>query len=249
MEPITITLPGWNQISTYFAPPDSTDDVIIFPFNSESQKFSRTVDSTKITQGKTSLDDINDALTIFELVFGRVTSTKKFLVGFVFPFLIPYILFMYYYWFYGGFAETVRYGALVFALIIGTKCLYKRMRETGRSKVDIQRMIEMIRPVYAKRGLAWHFSENFFCSWLELKKEGEVHSSNNKESLISQERILEELKDEDNIIVCAAKNLTDPDFSPPVQFKYVILMIIYGYVMISWMNSLCSFSHFYYHYF
>ena len=261
MEPITITLPGWNQISSYFFPPESTDDVIIFPYSSGSRKFHRTVDPTKLTQGKASWEDIHDVLTIFELVFGRVSSTPRFLAGIFFPFLIPFLIFTQFFWAHWKVVRLINTGFLAFAFIFGTYCLYKRMCETGRRKVDMQRMMEMIRPVYAKRGLAWHFSENFFCSWLELKKESstdeqnislssiEVHSGNNQESFISQCRIFEDFKDGENIIVCAGKNLTGADFKHPLQFRYVICFIIYGYIMVSWISTASSSYYYYYRYY
>ena len=240
MDPIIITLPGWNQISSYFFPPDSTDDVIIFPFKASSQKFCRTVDSTRITQDKATLDDINNVLTIFELVLSRFDSTRKFLMGLIFPLLIPYLLVLNAYGFYWRSVDKVRFFYMIFAFIVVTYSLYKRMRQTGRTKADIQRMLEMIQPAYAKRGLTWHFSERFFSSWLELKKEHqageqesslslEVHSNNSQESFIRQQG----LTDEENIIVCAGKNLTGPDFSPPAQFRYVIYFIICGYIGVS----------------
>ncbi len=244
MEPITITIPGLKQIFSHFFPPESTDDVIIFPYSSGSQKFSRTVDSTKITQGKASLNDINDVLSIFELVYSRTASPIRFVMNLFLSYVIPYMLFWNSYWFDYRLSETMRYGTLVFFSIMTNFSLYKRMRETGRRKVHLQRMIEMIRPAYAKRGLVWGFSETFFCCWLELKKEGEVHSEDNRESLISQDRIFDEFKDGENILICAGKTLEGPDSSPRVQFRYVILMIICGYYTMQWIHT---FSYFYWY--
>ena len=248
MEPITITLPGFHLV-----PPQSTDNVIVFPFSYGSQKFSREDDFTRITQGKASLDDINDVLTIFEVVLSRASSTRKFLMNLILPLLIPYLLLLSGSGIYWRVARQLNFCYLIFAFITVIYSLYKRMGQTGRTKVDVQRMLEMIRPVYAKRGLTWHFSEHFFCSWLELKEEHqeneqesslsvEVHSSRNRERFIPQKgscrRIFEEFKDGENIIVCAGKNLTGPDFSPPVQFRYIIYFIIYGYIGVSFINSL-----------
>jgi hypothetical protein len=260
MEPITITLPGWNQISSYFFPPESTDDTIVFPYSSGSQKFSRTVDSTKVTQGKASLEDINNVLTVFELVISKVSSTRRFLLGLVCLFYFPYFMLNQAHWVYYELSLSLRMYYLIFALPAVTYFIFKRMRETGRRKDNIKKMIEMIRSAYAKRGLRWHFTESFFCTWLELKKEGsteeqnnnisvEVHPDNSEESLISEQgshsRVFEELKDGENIIVCAGKNLSGPDSSPPVQWRYVICFIVYGWMMISWINSEYSYIRYY----
>jgi len=246
MEPITITLPAFHPI-----PPESTDDVIIFPFSYGSQKFSREDDSTRIIQGKASLDDINDVLTVFELVLSRADSTRKFLMNLLLPLFILYLLTLIGCGMNLSASIKQHFLALIFICIFVGSSLYKRMCQTGRTKVEVQRMLEMIRPVYAKRGLTWHFSEHFFCSWLELRKEGsadeqnstlrtEIRSSQNRESFIPQKgsccRIFEDFTDGENIIVCAGKNLTSSDFSPPIQFQYVICFIICAYISKLFLN-------------
>ena len=254
MEPITITVPA-----LHFIPPESTDDVIVFPFSFRSQKFSR-VDSTKITQGKASLDDINDVLTIFELVLSRQESTRKFLWNLTLPLFILFLLTLIARGINSSDGDKLQTLSLGFILIFVAYSLYKRMRQTGRTEADIKRMLEMIKPVYAKRGLAWYYVEHSLCSWLELRKGGsideqnstlsmEIRSSRDHESFIYQNgshcRIFEAFSDGENIIVCAGKNLTNSDFSPRVQFKYVFYFIICIYISFSLINNVWESSRYY----
>ena len=95
MKPITVYFPGLEQTFGPFDPPSSTEDSIIFPFNLSSKGFSRGTYSAKLTLGRASVDDINQVLTLVELVLLRLESTREVIINFLLRIFIPLLLIIY----------------------------------------------------------------------------------------------------------------------------------------------------------
>ena len=208
MQPITVYFPGLETTFGPFNPPESTKNSIILPFNLSSKIFSRDVYSAKLTQGRASVDDINQFLTLVELVLSRLETTSELIIRFLLRMVIPFLLYIFLwdsYWLEHG------VGVLYFFYIVNTVAgvIVDRVTEKTNAKNDIQKIVEMMRPAFAKRGLSWHLFDEYFCCWLELRKDED--QTDDQESLVENatqdqtmsdqsvhEKILENFKNEEN---------------------------------------------------
>ena len=177
MDPITITFPGFkNLYQDEFSGrvPLSTDYVIVFPVNSSDKKFSRSIYSPAMTNGRASSEDIDQALSLFEIALSRgisysdvVKGIKSFCWRFVLPFIILLCL-------EGNYmlrrSETVW---LCFVAYCFTGIYYlfaNKNAQTKRTKADTERIIDLVQPSYLKKGLRWRIPEGSY-GWIELIKE------------------------------------------------------------------------------
>ena len=193
MEPSNDTFPGLKQIfpgfeQTFgpFDPPLSTENSIIFPFNPSSKNFSRGTYSAKLTQGRASVDDMNQVLTLVELVLSRLESTREVIMNFLLRIFIPLLLIIYsweVYLFRSSVLEILSPIYVIYIAFTGTALIVERATQKRNTEADIQKIIEMIRPAYAKRGLSWHLSDEFFSCWLELRKESQTGEQGQAQSV------------------------------------------------------------------
>lgn len=176
MEPITITIPGLKQIFGAFHPPLSTNNTIIFPFNSSSKKFTRGTYSAKLTKGRASVDDINQVFTLFELILSRLDSNLRLIGCLLLRILIPYwtlwLIYEFYWFDYSVFRVLRTFYPWYLVIMVGL-LIADRTTQKMKAKADMNKLLEMIGPAYAKRGLSWHISDEFFSCWLELRKESQ----------------------------------------------------------------------------
>lgn len=212
MQPITVYFPGLESTFGPFNSPLSTEKSIVFPFNLSSKEFSRGAYSAKLTQGRASVDDINQFLTLVELVLSRLETTTELIIRFLLRMVIPFLFYIFLwdsYWLRRGALEIV--GVIYFFYLVSTiaAMIVDRSIQKENAENDIQKIIEMMRPAFAKRGLSWHLFDEYFCCWLELRKDED--QTDDQESLVENviqdqsmsnqsvhERILENFKNEEN---------------------------------------------------
>ncbi len=122
--------------------------------------------------------------------------------------------------------DNLKFFHMIFISIIIIFALFQRRHQMRKIKPDLEKILEVIQPAFAKRGLTWHFSEGLLCNWLELQKEQEgsliveVHSGNNQEeSSISHCRILKEFTDGKN-------DLPPPYLSDFILYVCIMLCVI-----------------------
>jgi len=176
MDPITFTFPGFRNLfqgkfSNSNNVPLSNDYVIVFPMNPSDKKFSRTIYSPEMTNGRASTEELNQALTFFELAMSRAVTPsdlkKSFWQRFLFPFLLIWIFCTFFrprcfepFWF-----------CFVVYCIVGIYNLFKnRNAQNKRAKADSQGVLDFIQPGYLQKGLRWRIPEESY-EWIELIKE------------------------------------------------------------------------------
>ena len=175
MDPVTFTFPGFKNICSgkcFDKPaPLSTDYVIVFPLNSD-KRFSRTIYSSAMTQGRASTDDVNRALNLFEIIFSRLNVAAGDLwKSLFFRFIMPFIALM-----FCEMGYMIRYSGpiwfffFVYCFFGICYLLYNRNKQTVRAKEDIENIIKTVQPGYSQRGLRWRIPEDS-CNWIELIKE------------------------------------------------------------------------------
>jgi len=174
MDPITITFPGLKNIinsKIFEDEPSSSDSMIIFPFSPIEIKFNREFYSPGMTEGRASSYDINQVLTLLELVFPRFPTTFSYLVSCVWRFLLPAVIliifdigeilkdstsFWIFFFVYWGFGNSF--------------LLFQREHAAKKAREDLQGLLAMVQLGYMQRGLRWRIPEQH-SRWIELVKE------------------------------------------------------------------------------
>jgi hypothetical protein len=175
MDPVTFTFPGFRNICSgkIFTKeaPLSTDYVIVFPVNAD-KKFSRTIYSSAMTQGRASSDDVHHALNLFEIIFSRLSiSTADLWRSLLWRFILPFIaIFMCEINYMLRHSEPIWFFFWVYCIAGVCYLLYNRNQEIKRAKTDIESIVQTVQPGYLKRGLRWRIPEDS-CGWIELIKE------------------------------------------------------------------------------
>lgn len=150
--------------------PLTSDSAIVFPVNQKEKKFSRSVYSSAMTQERVSSADINYALCFFEIIISRVTSQPELKNSLILRYLVPFAILMFlkmvnqiensgvwlWFWIY-----------CIFGVIIQ---LSSRDKQIKKAKADLEGVIQMIQPAYAKKGLKWRVPQNPSV-WIELVRE------------------------------------------------------------------------------
>jgi len=174
MDPITITFPGFKRLlgcQSFEDPPSSSDSVIVFPWNSSHQKFDRKFYSSDLTQGRASSDDINQVLTLFELIFPRIPSSSIFLTSWTLRFLFPMIVMILF-----ELNRVFRNSDFAWSLlsiywVVGLIHLFsERYEKREQAKAELEEVLKMVQPAYIKRGLRWRVPEELG-GWIELMKD------------------------------------------------------------------------------
>jgi len=75
--------------------------------------------------------------------------------------------------------------------------IVERATQKRNAEADIQKMIEMIRPAFAERGLSWHIGDECFCCWLELRKENQSGEQDQGQSV--HDKLLENFEREEDM--------------------------------------------------
>ena len=174
MDPITITFPGFRNLcqgKPSGSVPLSTDYVIVFPINSQDKKFSRSIYSPAMTNGRASSEDINQALSLFELALSRGISTSEMVKSFCWRFLLPLVMLMF---FEGNYmlrrSESIWFCFVVYCIVGIFSLFANKNAQTKRAKEDSQGIIDLVQPGYLKRGLRWRIPDESY-GWIELIKE------------------------------------------------------------------------------
>jgi len=132
------------------------------------------------------VDDMNQVLTLVELVLSRLESTREVIMNFLLRIFIPLLLIIYsweVYLFRSSVLEILSPIYVIYIAFTGTALIVERATQKRNTEADIQKIIEMIRPAYAKRGLSWHLSDEFFSCWLELRKESQTGEQGQAQSV------------------------------------------------------------------
>ena len=170
MEPITITFPGFKKLLNPDVPP-STDSVIVFPFNRTNKRFNKEFYSSEMTNGRASSDDINQVLTILELISPRFPTKLDLLISCLVRFVPPLVIVILF-----EQTDVFQSSACVWAVlliywIVGIFFLLsQRDLKADDARVDLERIIEMVQPEYLKKGLRWQIPEQNY-HWIELVNE------------------------------------------------------------------------------
>ena len=177
MDPITFTFPGFRKLfeslPSFSRVPLSTDTVIAFPLTS-NKKFSRSIYTPEMTQGRASSDDINQTLTLLEVIFTRTPSKLSLIMSLVFQLVLPFWLLIFiieeytYYRFQGP--KMILLLFLIYCIIGISYLIYKHRRQMNTAKADIEEVIKIVQPGYLKKGLRWRIPEESR-DWIELIKE------------------------------------------------------------------------------
>jgi len=197
MDPVTITFPGFRNLCAgkFSKTPLSTDCVIVFPLNRRN-KFSRTLYSAAMTQGRASLDDVNQVFTLLEFILVRLQSKLSLLMSLILRFFLPFMVLLCYHekrWYdsnynndYDSYYSSSRYRSggfrytsfderiwawFAFYCVAGIGyMLFDRRRQMKQVKADIEEVIKMVQPGYVERGLRWRVPDESY-GWIELIKE------------------------------------------------------------------------------
>jgi hypothetical protein len=170
--------------------PLTSDSTIIFPLNQKEKRFSRSVYSEAMTQGRVSSADINYALCFFEIITSRVTSQPDLKSSFILRYLIPFAILMFF-----KVTDQIQISSVwfwfwlycIFGVLIQ---LSSRNTQIKKAKADLEGVIQMIQPAYLKKGLKWRVPQDPSV-WIELVREyrqvGEplipvVHKEDHQES-------------------------------------------------------------------
>jgi len=190
MDPITFTFPGFKKIFSdgwnlfEKTAPLSTDCVIAFPFTS-NKKFSRTIYSQEMTQGRASSEDINQALTLLEIGYSRLPTKFSLFKSIASRYLLPFIMLFWIYcefilhFYYNGY--YYRYQTFVIMWVFFTiyciagSCyqVYDRKRQLKQAETELEDILKMTQAGYLKRGLRWRIPDDSY-GWIELIKEYRV---------------------------------------------------------------------------
>jgi len=183
MDPVTITFPGFRNLCAgkFSKTPLTTDSVIVFPLNRKN-KFSRTLYSSTMTQGRASLDDINQVFTLLEFVLIRLPSKLSLFLSLILRFFLPFVVLRCYHetydWRSSSYYDSrwVRFDERIWAwfafyCVVGIGyMLFDRRRQRKQVKADIEEVIKMVQPGYVERGLRWRVPDESY-GWIELIKE------------------------------------------------------------------------------
>jgi len=188
MEPITFTFPGFRKIFSKGcnlfekAAPLSIDCVIAFPYTSD-KKFSRTIYSSEMTQGKATSEDINQALTLFEVCYSRLPSIFSLFTSIALRYFLPAFILLYtycdlifysYYNNYWIFFAIYCVGGIYYQV-------YDRKKQLKNAKAELEDIMKVIQPGYLKRGLRWRVPDNSY-GWIELIKQYRIDVNGAQES-------------------------------------------------------------------
>jgi len=174
MDPITITFPGFKRLLGYQSiedAPSSSSSIIVFPFDSLDKKFDRKGYSSDMIQGKANRDDIDQILTLLELIFPRIPTAFGLLTSWALRFLLPLILMLFL-----DQGRAFRDSYFIWTLlwiywIIGiVYLLHDRDKRKRQAKTEIETVLKMVQPAYLRRGLRWRVPEKLG-GWIELVKE------------------------------------------------------------------------------
>jgi len=122
-------------------------------------------------QGKASRDDIDQILTLLELIFPRIPTAFGLLTSWALRLLLPLILTIFL-----DQGEAFRDPYFIWTLlwiysIIGIAyLLHDNNKRTRQAKTEIETVLKMVQPAYLRRGLRWRIPENLG-GWIELVKE------------------------------------------------------------------------------
>jgi len=194
MDPVTITFPGFRNLcaGNFGKTPLSTDCVIVFPLNRKN-KFSRTLYSSAMTQGRASLDDVNQVFTLLEFILVRLQSKLSLFMSLILRFFLPFLVLLCYYekrWYdynyNNDYSYSSRYSSggyryttfderiwlwFAFYCVVGVGyMLFDRRRQMKQVKADVEEVIKMVQPGYVQRGLRWRVPDESY-GWIELIKE------------------------------------------------------------------------------
>jgi len=151
--------------------PLTTSSTIIFPVNQKERRFSRSVYSEAMTQGRIASADINSALCFFEIIVSRVTSLSDLKKSLIWRYFVPFVILLsliyakeidnvgfvwFWFWFY-----------CIFGVVIQ---LANRQRQVAQARTDLEGAIQMLQPAYIKKGLQWRIPQDPSV-WIELVKE------------------------------------------------------------------------------
>jgi len=151
--------------------PLTTSSTIIFPLNQKEKRFSRSVYSEAMTQGRVASADINYALCFFEVIVSRVTSLSDLKKSLIWRYLVPFVILVFF-----KFANEIDNPSFVwfwfwvyciFGVVIQ---LSNRHKQVAKAKVDLEGVIQMVQPAYLKKGLKWRVPQDPSV-WIELVKE------------------------------------------------------------------------------
>ncbi len=172
MDPITFTFPGFRSLCQGKENvPLSNDYVIVFPMNPSEKRFSRTTYSAEMTNGRASTEEVNQALSLFELAMSRAVTKSEFSTSlrrrFLYPFLIIWVLFMFI--LYRASSTLLFWFAIYCA--VGIYYLVKNKNaQNQRVKEDSKNVLDIVQPGYLQKGLRWRIPEESY-EWIELIKE------------------------------------------------------------------------------
>jgi len=181
MDPVTITFPGFKNLCLAFRKicqgkfsggvTLSNDYVIVFPMNSSDKRFSRTIYSPEMTNGRASSEDINQALSLFELALSRDISTSEMIKSFCWRFLLPLILLMMFTANYMLRRPEVIWSCFAAYCVVGIIYLFtSKNAQTKKAKAESQGILDFVQPGYLKGGLRWRIPEESY-DRIELIKE------------------------------------------------------------------------------
>jgi len=171
MNPITI--PSFRKIFNgqifYKKLPLPADNLIIFPLNPD-KTFNRAVYSSEMTQERASFSEIDQALTLFEIVYSRRTSASDFLIKVFLRFFLPFMILLYFHKEYVAGEIITLWDCWTIYFVIGVNyLLFDTMRQMKKDKTEIEKLVRIIQPAYRKRGLRWNIPDGH--DWIELVKE------------------------------------------------------------------------------
>ncbi len=172
MDPIKITFPGFRSLCQGKGnTPLSNDYVIVFPLNLSDKKFSRTIYSPEMTNGRASTEEVNQALSLFELAMSGAVTKSEFSTSlrrrFLYPFLILWVFCM----FIMYRSSPLLWLGFAIYCIVGICCLFRNKKtQNTRTKADSQSVLDFVQPGYLSKGLRWRIPEESY-EWIELIKE------------------------------------------------------------------------------